>query len=192
MKRSKQPMTLGAHLRRAAQLFKAPEKDGVAAVEFAIYALVFLMMVAAVVDIGLLLFTQSELDAAVSAGAQYAANSAILVARDPTDLNTNISDIVQNANGTSWANSPTVNVNNGNDETGCYCPTGTPGNWTWGTAIAQTNCGQPCSSVGGAGSAGVAGQFVTITASRTVSPLFPTFGFVQSGTISANALVETQ
>jgi Flp pilus assembly protein TadG len=76
MKRPKQPMTLGAHLRRVARLFKAREDDGVAAVEFAIYALVFLTVVAAVVDIGLLLFTQSELDAAVSAGAEYAASSA--------------------------------------------------------------------------------------------------------------------
>lgn len=104
-------MTLRTCLRREARLFTAQENDGVAAVEFAIYGTVFLMIVAATVDIGLALFTQSELDAAVSAGAQYAANSAALVA-DPT-LNTNISDIVNNANGTSWATS-TVNVNNGN------------------------------------------------------------------------------
>ena len=155
-----------------------------AAVEFAIFALVFLMIVAAVVDIGLLLFTKSELDAAVSAGAEYAANSAKLVGTDPSGLNTNISDIVNNANGTGWATA-TVNVNNSNDTTGCYCPTGTSGNWTWTTA--PNGCGQSCGAGGGVG-----GQFVTITASRTVSPLFPAFGFVQNGTISSSALVETQ
>jgi Flp pilus assembly protein TadG len=106
MKRPKQPMTLGAHLQRATRLFKAREDDGVAAIEFAIYGSVFLMIVAAVVDIGVLLFTQSELDAAVSAGAEYAASSAALVATDPSGLNTHISGIVQNANGTSWANPP--------------------------------------------------------------------------------------
>lgn len=173
-------MTLRAHLRQAARLFTAQERDGVAAIEFAIYGTVFLMIAAATVDIGLLLFTQSELDAAVSAGAQYAANSAALVS-DPT-LNTNISDIVNDANGSGWATS-TVNVNNGNDSTHCYCPTGTPGNWTWGSSV---TCGSSC------GGGGVGGQFVTITASRSVSPIFSSFGFVPSGTISRSALVETQ
>jgi Flp pilus assembly protein TadG len=169
-------------LARVSRLLAAREDAGVAAIEFAIYGTVFLMIVAATVDIGLLLFTQSELDAAVSAGAEYAANSAALVASNPSGLNTNISEIVNNANGTGWATS-TVNVNNGNDSTGCYCPTGTPGNWTWGSTV---TCGSACS--GG----GVGGQFVTITASTTISPMFPTFGFVQSGTISRSALVETQ
>jgi Flp pilus assembly protein TadG len=173
----------GVLSRGVLRVLSARENAGVAAIEFAIYALVFSMVVAAVVDIGLLLFTKSELDAAVSAGAEYAANSASLVASDPSGLNTNISDIVNNANGTSWA-SATVNVNNSNDTSGCYCPTGTPNNnWSWGTA--QT-CGASCS--GG----GAAGQFVTITASRTVSPLFPAFGFVQSGSITSNAVVETK
>jgi len=175
-------MTLHADLRRAARLFTTQENKGVAAVEFAIYGTVFLMIVAATVDIGLLLFTQSELDASVSAGAQYAANSAALVATNPSGLNTNISDIVSNANGTGWA-TVTVNVNNSNDETGCYCPTGTPGNWTWGSTV---TCGSSCT--GG----GVGGQFVTITASRSISPIFSSFGFVSSGTISRSALVETQ
>jgi hypothetical protein len=140
------------------------------------------MMVAAVADIGLLLFTQSELDAAVSAGAQYAANTEPLVASDPTGLSSNIVTLVNGANGSGWANT-TANVNNSSDTTGCYCPTGTPDSWTWGSTV---TCGSACP--GG----GVGGQFVTITATRTVSPLFPTFGFVQSGTISANALVETE
>jgi Flp pilus assembly protein TadG len=169
-------------LRRVAQLFTAREESGVAAVEFAIYATVFLMIVAAVADIGLLLFTQSELDAAVAAGAEYAANSAALVASNPSGLNTSISHIVDNANGSGWATS-TVNVNNSNDSTGCYCPTGTPGNWSWGSTV---TCGSTCS--GG----GVGGQFVTITASCTISPIFSSFGFVPSGTISRSALVETE
>ena len=135
-------------------------------------------------NIGLLLFTQSELDAAVSAGAEYAANSAAVVASNPSGLSTSISHIVNNVNGSAWATS-TVNVNNGNDSTHCYCPTGTPGNWTWGSTV---TCGSTCT--GG----GVGGQFVTITASSrsSFSPLFPGFGFVASGAISRSALVETQ
>ena len=172
-------MSFRAHLWGMARLLIGRANEGVAAVEFAIFATAFLMILAATVDIGLLLFTQSELDAAVSAGAEYAANSAALVP-DPT-LNTNISDIVNNANGSGWATS-TVNVNN-SDSTGCYCPTGTPGNWSWGSTV---TCGSACP--GG----GVGGQYVTITATTTISPLFPTFGFVPSGTISRSALVETQ
>jgi Flp pilus assembly protein TadG len=175
-------MTRRTRLQRAARLFTAQENDGVAAIEFAIYGTVFLMIVAATVDIGLALFTQSELDAAVSAGAQYAANSAALVASNPSDLNTNISDIVSNANRSGWA-TVTVNVNNSNDETGCYCPTGTPASWTWGSTV---TCGSSC------GGGGVGGQFVTITASRSISPIFSSFGFVPSGTISRSALVQTQ
>lgn len=175
-------MTFRAHLWSLARLFAACDNAGAAAIEFAITGTVLLMIVAATVDIGLLLFTQSELDAAVSAGAQYAANSAALVASNPSGLNTNISDVVDNANGTGWATS-TVNVNNGNDSTGCYCPTGTPGNWTWGSTV---TCGSACT--GG----GVGGQFVTITASRSIAPIFSSFGFAPNGTISRSALVETQ
>ena len=89
---------------------------------------------------------------------------------------------MNNLNGTGGATS-TVNVNNSNDTTGCYCPSGSPGSWSWGTTV---TCGSSCT--GG----GIGGQFVTITANRSVSPLFPTFGFVQNGTITGSVLVETQ
>ena len=63
----------------------------------------------------------SALDAAVSAGAQYAENNAAMAASNPSTLSTNVSTIVDNVNGTGWATS-TVNVNNSNDATNCYCP----------------------------------------------------------------------
>ena len=175
-------MSLRRHFRRASRVLAPGENTGVAAIEFAITGMVFLMIVAATVDIGLTLFTQSELDAAVSAGAEYAANGAALVASNPSGLNTSISHIVKNVNGSGWATT-TVNVNNGNDSTGCYCPSGTPGSWTWGSTV---TCGSACA--GG----GIGGQFVTIIASRSFSPMFSGFGFVPSGTISRSALIETQ
>lgn len=171
-----------ARFRRVIRLLAAREERGVAAIEFAIYALGFLMIVAATVDIGLLLFTASELDAAVAAGAQYAVGNAALVGSDPATLGSNISAIVNNANGTSWASS-TVNVNNGKDSSHCYCPTGSPGSWSFGSPV---TCGSSC------GGGGVGGQFVTITAYRPISPLFPSFGFVASGLLSRSALVETE
>jgi Flp pilus assembly protein TadG len=183
MTRGAQPMTLRRHLWRAARIFRARQNAGVASIEFAIYATVFLMITAATVDIGLLLFTNSELDAAVSAGAQYAVNNAAKIAQDPGGLSAEISNLVDNANGTSWATS-TINVNNGNDQTGCYCPTGSPGNWSWGSTA---TCGSACGSGNG-----VAGQFVAITATTNVAPIFSAFGFVPSGAVSRYAIVETQ
>ena len=171
-----------ARFRRVIRVFAVREDRGVAAVEFVLYALVFLMIVAAVVDVGLLLFTASELDAAVSAGAQYAANNASQVGSAPATLSSDISTVVNNANGAGWVSS-TVNVNNGNDSTHCYCPTGTSGSWSWGSTV---TCGGSCP--GG----GIGGQFVTITATRPISPLFPTFGFVASGNLTRSALVETE
>jgi hypothetical protein len=132
----------------------------------------------------LLLYTDFQLDTAVNAGAQYAVNNAGMVSSGPSTLNTEISNLVNNLNGTGWATS-TVNVNNSNDTTGCYCPSGTPGNWSWGSA--STSCGSNCPSGGG-----LYGQFVTITANRNISPIFPTFGFVPNGAISRSVLVETQ
>jgi Flp pilus assembly protein TadG len=155
---------------------------GVAAIEFAVCATVFLTALAGAADIGLLLYTDFELDNAVNAGAQYAVNNAAMVGSNPSALNTEISNLVNNVNGTGWATS-TVNVNNNNDATGCYCPSGTPGNWSWGSTV---SCGSSCT--GG----GIGGQFVTITANRSIAPIFTAFGFVTSGTVSRSVLVETK
>src|SRR5271167_4407028 len=106
-------------------------------------------------------------DTAVNAGAQYAVNNAGMVSSGSSTLNTEISNLVNNLNGTGWATS-TVNVSNSNDTTGCYCPSGTPGSWTWGSTV---TCGNSCASGGGIG-----GQFVTITANRSISPIFTAFG----------------
>jgi Flp pilus assembly protein TadG len=167
----------------AFRIFAAQENAGVAAVEFALYSLVFLMVLAATVNIGLMLFTASQLDAAITAGAEYAVNNAAMVASSPSTLNTNVSNIVDNAISTGWATS-TVNVNNSSDSTHCYCPTGTPGSWTWGSA--SSSCDTACPS-----GTGVYGQFVTITASRSLSPLFPSFGFVPSS-VSRSIIFETE
>jgi Flp pilus assembly protein TadG len=154
---------------------------GSAAVEFAIFVPVFMVIVAGTADFGYWIYAASELTAAVSAGSQYAEINGPMVAKNPSLLATNISNVINNANGTGWATS-TVSVNNGSS-TSCYCPTGTPGSWNWGSAVA---CGSACAD------GGVAGQFVTITASYTVSPLFSTYNLTYNGAISRSAIVETQ
>jgi Flp pilus assembly protein TadG len=173
---------LRAHVSRARQVL-ARENAGVAAVEFAILSTVFLTLLAGTVDIGLLLYTEFQLDSAVNASAQYAVNNAATVSSNPSSLSSDISNLVSSLNNGSGS-SNTVNVNNNNDGTHCYCPTGSPGSWSWGSAV---TCGSSCASGGGVG-----GQFVTITANRNISSIFPTFGFVPNGTISRSVLVETQ
>lgn len=147
--------------------------NGVAAIEFALLATAFLVVLAGVVDVGSFIYTTAQLDAAVSTGAQYAE-------LNPTASASEISGIVNNTNGNGWATS-TVNINN-SDATGCYCPTGTPGNWSFGTSV---SCQSAC------GGGGVAGQFVTITATRNFTSMFPSFGLTP-GTISRSAIVETK
>ncbi len=175
-------MMCGSALGAGSRILRAKQDAGTAAVEFALLASLFLIIVAGTADFGYWIYGASELTAAVSAGSQYAENNGAMVATNPGGLATAISTVVNNANGTGWATS-TVNVNNGSS-TNCYCPTGTPGNWTWGSAV---TCGSACAG-------GVAGQFVTITASPSsiVSARFPTSNLTYSGTISRSAIVETQ
>jgi Flp pilus assembly protein TadG len=170
-------------MRRALSGLASRENAGVAAIEFAFCSTILLTAVAGTVDIGMLLYTEFELDTAVAAGAQYAVNNASMVGSNPSTLSSDISTIVDNLNGAGWATS-TVDVNNSNDSTGCYCPSGTPGNWTWGST---GTCGNNCPSGGG-----IYGQFVTVTASRSISPIFTAWGSVSGGTASRSVLVETQ
>ena len=174
-------MMSGKALGAGSRILRVEQDAGTAAVEFALLASLFMITVAGTADFGYWIYAASELTAAVSAGSQYAAKNGAMVATNSSQLATAISTVVNNANGTGWATS-TVNVNNGSS-TNCYCPTGTPGNWTWGSAV---TCGSACA--GG----GVAGKFVTITASHTASPLFPTYQLTYDGAISRSAIVETQ
>jgi Flp pilus assembly protein TadG len=154
------------------------DTSGVAALEFAFIAAVFLVILAGTVDVGLLIYTEEQVDAAVIAGAQYAAD---VSSANGSTLATAIAGV---------ANGPTATANGGTAPTGSgtasnaddfYCPT--PGSWSWGSSVAQ---GSSCAG------RGIGGKFVTITAGRSFTSLFPTFGLVQSGTISRNVLVETE
>ena len=186
-------------LRPLWSVFSAAEETGVAAAEFAIYATLFLTVFAVTADFSLLMFVEFQMDSAVAAGAEYAAlNAASVNSTNGGSLASSISNVVANANGSSWEdgtivinNGPTVTVTGGSsvasgtasNADNCYCPTGTPPNWSWGSSI---TCGSSCT--GGS----VAGKFVTIAASRSFTALFPQFGFTQNGTITRSALVQTQ
>jgi len=188
-------MVLIHFVRRFPKVFSRHERNGVAAIEFALYATIFLVVLAGTVDIGNLIFAEFQLDNAVEAGAEYAlVNNAAATSSGGVTLANSISSIVNNGHGSGGGWSNTVVVNNGPTTTtsngsptasgtagsaaSCYCPTGSPGSWTWGAA---KTCNSSCT----------AGVFVSIVATRNIAPFFPAWGFVtNSTTLTRSAMVQ--
>ncbi len=192
-------MTLCRLLKPVLRVISRGENTGVAALEFAIYATLFLTVFAVTADLALSMYYQFQMDSAVAAGAEYAAlNAASVNSTSGAGLASSISNVVANANGSAWEdgtivinNGPAVTVTGGSpvasgtasNADNCYCPTGTPPNWSWGGSV---TCGSACTG------STIAGKFVTIAASRSFTALFPQLGFTQNGTITRSALVQTQ
>ncbi|HEY5046448.1 MAG TPA: TadE/TadG family type IV pilus assembly protein [Rhizomicrobium sp.] len=178
-------------------LLSHPLDEGLAAIEFALVVPVFLLILVGAVDLGGMLYTSYQLETAVAAGAEYAAlNGSNVNSTSGATLASSIAGVVENANGATWANDsvvvndgPSVTVTAGVVSSGgtasnansCYCPTGSPPNWVWGSAAT-------CNSICATG--GQAQQFVMITATRAYTPLLSTFGLIKNGTLSQNATVE--
>jgi Flp pilus assembly protein TadG len=175
------------------------DRGGAAAVEMALVTPVLLLILAATVDLGGVLYTRFQLTSAVNAATNYAiVNVASVNSSSGPTLATNLATLTANVNGTAWANSavtvnsgPTASNTNGTATSGgtasaansCYCPTGATPSITWGSA---QSCGNPCT--GG----GYAGMFVLVTASRTYTPFFSKYGIVTNGAISVSSLVQVQ
>jgi Flp pilus assembly protein TadG len=179
----------------------AADRRGIAAVEFALVTPIFCLLLAGIVDLGGALFTKFRLDSAITAGANFAqVNAGNVNSSNGQTLANNIATIVETSQGSSWADDGVI-VNNGPAATVaggtatpsgtatsadvCYCPTGAPGGFTWGSAV---TCGNACPGT----NTGYAGKFVTITASHSYSPIFSSYGIVQNNTISASAAVQVQ
>ncbi len=178
---------------------------GIAAIEFAVIAPLFCLLFVAAIDIGSAIYTRFKLDAAVSAGANYALiNAANVSSTGGATLASNIAAIVENGVSSGYANEaivvndgPTATVSGGTPSSAgtlstggtnasadsCYCPSGTTTAFSWGAA---KTCAAACP--GGA----VAGKFVTIVATRTYNPIFSSYGLIANNTITASATVETQ
>ncbi|HUO12053.1 MAG TPA: TadE/TadG family type IV pilus assembly protein [Caulobacteraceae bacterium] len=174
--------------------------EGVAAVEFAFMAPIFCLLMVAAIDLGGALFTKFRLDAAVSAGANFAqVQAANASSTAGQTLANNIATIVEASQGAGWANTtvvvdngPTTTVTGGTQTTSgtasnadaCYCPSGSASSMTWG---ASTTCGNSCGS-----NAGYAGKFVTITATRTYTPIFSNYGIISNDAITTSTVVQVQ
>lgn len=171
--------------------------DGVSAVEFALLAPIFGLLIAATVDLGGMLSTRFVLDSVVSAGANYALVNAAKVT--PTNAAGVASAIGAIAASSSNAASGTVVVNNGPTATVangavtssgsasnaglCYCPTISSSTINWGSSA---SCGSTCAS------GGLAGKFVLVKMQQTYTPLLINYGMTQSGAITVQTVVQVQ
>ena len=174
---------------------------GIAAVEFAFIVPVFLILLMGAVDISQMLLAYYRLDQAVAAGAQYAVlNASNVNSTNGSSLASNIANVVANANGTASANDtvvvnngPAVTVTNGSSSSSgtasnadsCYCPTGSPPTWTWGSS-------KTCSSNCDGGVVGQSGKYVTVTASVAYTPILKIYTFINNSTLTQSAAVRTQ
>jgi Flp pilus assembly protein TadG len=183
------PATLGA-LKRC--------RSGVSTVEFAMLSPVFILILAATVDFGLVLHKRLQLNSAVSAATNYTllqgseldstnaqelANktAAVLVGSGSGTWNTTV--LVNNAVKLTVKDGTATSTSGGGSADLCYCPERTGAAITWGAAV---TCGDVCPS------GGIAGKFVHITLASTHEPIFSGFGLVDSGAVVVETMLQAQ
>ncbi len=177
------------------------DRSGVAAVEFALISPTVILILVGLIDLGGLLYTRFQLNASLSAAANYAmVNQASVSSTSGASLASTLAGLISSGQSTNWAdsavtvnNGPTAGSSGGTISTGgtassadsCYCPTGAASSSvTWG---APQTCATTCA--GG----GYAGKFVLLSASRAYSPIFTGYGMLsQSGTMTVSSLVQVQ
>jgi Flp pilus assembly protein TadG len=176
-------------------------RRSVAALEFGLIAPTFVLVFAGVVDLGNAFYTWTKLEQALALGANYALmNKGEVNPTNGQTLANNVATMVATSNpGPPWA-SATVVVNDGPTATvtnngtpassgtaanagSYYCLTGSPANWTWGTAY--SNNGTACTD------GSQPGQFVTITVSYSFTPFFPGYHFITNNTMTDGAVIQT-
>lgn len=177
----------------------AADESGASAIEFAMLAPVFCLILVGAIDFGSALFAKFNLDGAVSAAANLAVlNAGSVNSSGGPTLAVNLANVVASGHAANWANASIV-VNNGPSATlsngaitsggtaanadNSYCPTRSGNTISWGGSM---TAGTACAS------GGIAGRFVVITATRAYSPIFSSYSIVSSKTITAMTVVETQ
>ncbi|HEY9250889.1 MAG TPA: TadE/TadG family type IV pilus assembly protein [Rariglobus sp.] len=175
------------------------KEKGTALVEFTLVLPILVLLLAMAIDFGAVLHTRFQLNAAVSAGANYAlVHGGEATPSGASALARAIAALVADSQNTGWATALSV-VNNGpraeRDEHGtsedgsadhvndCYCLTGSADAPAWGGAV---SCGEECPS------GGYGGRFILVEASRGYAPVFSNYGMVSDGRLSVQAVVQIQ
>lgn len=153
-------------------------EHGAAAVEFALIAPIFVLILAATVEIGLVIQQRFQLVSVLTAAANHALS---IDASDDDSVNTAAATIAALMAG--GARTARVDVNNtvtatmaadeitlaqtGAQSTDCYCPTGAGTGLSWGNSI---ECETPCDD------GSTAGRFVTIAVEAPFIPILGAYG----------------
>lgn len=171
---------------------------GNAAIEFALVVPIFALVFVASIDLGMLVFSRFQLEAAVSASASYAiAHSDQVDGHSGSELAKKLAlMIANNYRGDATA---VIQVNNGPQASydgtkikiggvaaqadACYCPKGNAASIEWGSPF---TCNASCPD------GGLAGRYVAVTARQAYTPFFTMFDVVRDGFIAANAVVQTK
>lgn len=173
------------------------DESGAIAIEFAVFAIVFILLMGAVVDFGGLAYARFKLESAVSAGSNYAlVNGGAITEADANTLAASIASVVASADNSVSGkvvvnNGPEAIIANGSASTtgsasyaaSCYCPTNSGSGITWGGAV---TCKETCAS------GGMAGKFVEIDVKRPYTPLFVFSGSSETLEISVRAVVQAK
>lgn len=178
---------------------RAMGKRGNAAIEFALLAPIFAVIMAGGIDMAVLILSRFRLEAAVSNTASYALVKADMAdAANSGDLAEKLATMLASED-TSGDMRASIMVNNGAvaDYDGlkiaihgtasladaCYCPEGTASSLAWGSA---RSCNASCPQ------GRQAGKYVAITVKQAYTPLFSSFGVIKGDSIEASAMVRTQ
>lgn len=179
------------------RMFK--DVKGNAAIEFALVAPIFALILAGSLDLGLLLFSRFQLEAAVSDSASYAmvhtdqvdstngddlaAKMATIIAGGIASGETHAAVVVNNGATADYDGAKIKLSGQASRSNSCYCPTG--GAWAlqWGGV---QSCGASCP--GG----GFGGKYVVVTVKQPYAPLFASYGFLKDGSLYASAVVQTK
>lgn len=184
-------------MRQLARRFRR-NRRGASAIEFALIAPLILLLLAAVVDFGLLVHNRSTLETATSSAISYAlakgqdlkASNALTyaatiadIASRQLDADVTVDVILNRTLATSRTEAGLTQDGPSSAANLCYCPTRSAGTIDWGDS---TRCNGPCS--GG----GFAGRFLTIRATKHYQPLFLEFGLISEGNIVVETLAGLQ
>jgi Flp pilus assembly protein TadG len=173
-------------------------QDGVSAVEFAMVAPIFLLLLSAAVDFGSVVYARMQMENAAQSAMTYAMGhgqpldsaSAASLAQDVqqiivAQLGSTLTLTVDINHGAqrSYVNGTSQASGTASHATQCYCPSITGAGVAWGTAMA---CNKPCT--GGDGN----GKFVYLRISQPFSPIFGSYGLVEDGLLRLQTLGRIQ
>lgn len=173
------------------------DETGSPAVEFALIAPVFLLILTATFDVGAMIHKKFNLDADVSSAASYGQNlgasvadsSAVAFASTLASIAANGHNsvttkvVLNNAVTGTFAAGAASTIDTSGTMAQCYCPTSVNRALQWG--VAKT-CGAACSD------GAVAGRFIDIQASTPYVSLFGGLGIAPDRKVSVNAVVRLE